>query len=171
MTDDQIKHMVDKFLSYRFPEDIQPDGGLSIRRVFNEGTPHEFKATPSGTNLLNAAQATEMVRHMLEGVPAMGDGWRDIASAPNVPEGGQRTFLMHARWKNGEEYVFPADYLNAFQFDTDPFDDDDTPMSGTGWYVHTNRDDETTTFDRISSTEHRTLIGWRPLPPPPGAKP
>lgn len=69
MTDDQIKHMVDKFLSYRFPEDIQPDGGLSIRRLFNEGTPHEFKATPSGTNLLNAYQAEAMVRHMLEGMP------------------------------------------------------------------------------------------------------
>lgn len=85
MTDDQIKHMVDKFLAYRFPEDIQPDGGLSIRRVFNEGTPHEFKATPSGTNLLNAAQATDMVRHMIEGLhalPPQGDGWQDIASAP-----------------------------------------------------------------------------------------
>lgn len=85
MTDDQIKHMVDKFLAYRFPEDIQPDGGLSIRRVFNEGTPHEFRATPSGTNLLNAAQATDMVRHMIEGLPALppqGDGWQDIASAP-----------------------------------------------------------------------------------------
>lgn len=70
MTDDQIKHMVDKFLAYRFPEDIQPDGGLSIRRVFNEGTPHEFKAAPSGTNLLNAAQTTDMVRHMVEGLPA-----------------------------------------------------------------------------------------------------
>ena len=77
MTDDQIKHMVDRFLSYRFPEDIQPDGGLSIRRVFNEGTPHEFKATPSGTNLLNATQATEMVRHMLEGLSVFGEVWRD----------------------------------------------------------------------------------------------
>jgi hypothetical protein len=69
MTDDQIKHMVDKFLSYHFPDDIQPDGGFSIRRVFNEGTPYEFKATPSGTNLLNAYQAEAMVRHMLEGMP------------------------------------------------------------------------------------------------------
>lgn len=85
MTDDQIKHMVDKFLAYRFPEDIQPDGGLSIRRVFNEGTPHEFRATPSGTNLLNAAQATDMVRHMIEGLPALpphGDG----LASPRPPE-------------------------------------------------------------------------------------
>jgi len=69
MSPAQIKYMVDRFLSYHFPEDIQPDGGLSIRRVFNEGTPHEFKATPSGTNLLNAAQAEAMVRHMIDGMP------------------------------------------------------------------------------------------------------
>ena len=69
MNDTQVKHMVDRFLSYRFPADMQPDGGLSIRRVFNEGTPHQYEATPSGTNLLNAVQAEAMVRHMLEGMP------------------------------------------------------------------------------------------------------
>lgn len=67
--EDQIKHMVNRFLSYPFPADINPDGGLSIRRVFNEGTPYEFKATPSGTNLLNAVQAEAMVRHMMAGLP------------------------------------------------------------------------------------------------------
>lgn len=69
MTEAQIKHMVDRFLSWKLPENFNPDGGVSFKRVFNEGTAHEFKASPSGTNLLDAMQATEMVRHMLQGLP------------------------------------------------------------------------------------------------------
>ena len=70
MTPEQIKHMVDRFLSYRLPENFAPDGGISFKRVFNEGTEHEFKAAPSGTNLLDATQAEAMVRHMVEGLPS-----------------------------------------------------------------------------------------------------
>lgn len=68
MTDDQIKHMVNRFLMWKFPEDFNPDCGISFKREFNEHTAHPMKHEPMGTNLLNAAQAEEMVRYMLDGI-------------------------------------------------------------------------------------------------------
>ncbi len=67
MTEEQIKRMVDRFLSWKLPENFNPDGGISFKREFNENTPWPMKHEPSGTNLLNAVQAEAMVRHMLEG--------------------------------------------------------------------------------------------------------
>ena len=69
MTESQIKHMVSRFLNWRLPDGFSPDGGISFQRVFNENTPWPRKAEPVGTNLLDAAQAESMVRHMLEGLP------------------------------------------------------------------------------------------------------
>ncbi|WP_439399029.1 hypothetical protein ACRQ5Q_16830 [Bradyrhizobium sp. PMVTL-01] len=70
MTEDQIKHMVDRFLGWKLPENFNPDCGISFKRTFNEHTAHPAKYEPIGTNLLDAQQAMEMVRHMLEGLPA-----------------------------------------------------------------------------------------------------
>lgn len=60
MTPDQIKHMVDRFLSWRLPESFAPDGGVTLTERYSGAT---------GTNLLDATQAEAMVRHMLEGIP------------------------------------------------------------------------------------------------------
>ena len=72
MTNEQIRHMVDRFLSWRLPADFNPDAGISYTR------PHyapEVDATPTGTNLFDARQAEAMVRHMLDGLPsASGEG-------------------------------------------------------------------------------------------------
>lgn len=70
MNDEQIKHMVSRFLAWRLPENFNPDGGVSFKRTFNEHTAHPMKHEPVGTNLLDADQAEAMVRHMLEGLPA-----------------------------------------------------------------------------------------------------
>jgi hypothetical protein len=60
MTNEQIKYMVDRFLMWRFPETMNPDGGLSV----------DFRVhRPVGTNLLSAIEATDMVKHMIEGLP------------------------------------------------------------------------------------------------------
>lgn len=69
MTEDQIKHMVDRFLMWKLPENFSPDNGISFNPVAGEGGPHPFKRDPSGTNLLDAQQAMAMVRHMVEGMP------------------------------------------------------------------------------------------------------
>lgn len=69
MTEDQIKHMVDRFLSWKLPENFSPDGGVSFEPMCNEHTPWPSKNEPTGTNLLDATQAEAMVRHMIEGLP------------------------------------------------------------------------------------------------------
>lgn len=68
MTEDQIEHMVSRFLGWRLPETFNPDGGVSFKATYNEGTPYEGRHQPSGTNLLNAEQAEAMVRYMVEGL-------------------------------------------------------------------------------------------------------
>lgn len=68
MTEEQIKYMVDRFLSWKLPEHFNPDGGISFQKTFNEQTPWPGKHEPSGTNLLSADQATMMVQYMVEGM-------------------------------------------------------------------------------------------------------
>ena len=60
-----VARLVDRFLSWRLPEDFNPDGGVR----FDKERLHPAH-WPSGTNLLDYAQATEMVRRMLAGEAA-----------------------------------------------------------------------------------------------------
>lgn len=74
LTDDQIRHMVDRFLAWRLPEDFSPDDGITFKAEFNAeymaslGKP-PMRHEPQGTNLLDARQAEAMVRHMVAGLP------------------------------------------------------------------------------------------------------
>ena len=67
---DLEKHMVNRFLAWKLPDNFQPDAGISFNPVFNEHTEHPARHEPSGTNLFDFNQATEMVQHLLEGAPA-----------------------------------------------------------------------------------------------------
>jgi hypothetical protein len=69
MTEEQIKYMVDRFLGWRLPENFNPDAGISFKKTFNDHLPTPMKHDPSGTNLLDATQATEMVRYLIDGLP------------------------------------------------------------------------------------------------------
>lgn len=69
MTDNQIEHMVNRFLAWKLPSNFNPDAGISFKAAFNEHTAHPMKHEPSGTNLFDATQADAMVRHMIEGMP------------------------------------------------------------------------------------------------------
>ncbi len=68
MTEEQIKHMVDRFLGWRLPDDFNPDAGVSYQRPNYAHAPR-LDDMPTGTNLLDARQAEAMVRHMVEGCP------------------------------------------------------------------------------------------------------
>lgn len=70
MNDDQIMHMVNRFLGWKLPANFNPDAGISFKAAFNEHTAHPMKHEPSGTNLFDATQADAMVRFMLEGLPS-----------------------------------------------------------------------------------------------------
>lgn len=69
MTEDQIKHMRDRFLGWKLPSDFRPDGGVEFNRYGNPGTKSQYENQPTGTNLLDAQQAEAMIRYMLEGLP------------------------------------------------------------------------------------------------------
>jgi hypothetical protein len=85
MTDDQIKHMVNRFLQWKLPESFSPDNGISFKPTFNDdprtwkalGITEPMKCNPIGTNLFDATQAEAMVRFLVEGMP----GARDAAAA------------------------------------------------------------------------------------------
>jgi len=74
MTDEQIKHMVSRFLGWRLPENFSPDAGISFEAEYNveynaaRGAPPQ-RHQPSGTNLFDASQAEAMVRYIVEGLP------------------------------------------------------------------------------------------------------
>jgi hypothetical protein len=74
MTDEQIKHMTERFLSWKLPENFSPDAGISFSPEFNvewnakQGLPPQ-RHEPVGTNLFGYEQARAMVQHMVEGLP------------------------------------------------------------------------------------------------------
>ena len=59
LREDAINHAVDRFLAWRLPQDFAPDGGVSFK------PPIGSESWPTGTNLLTAAQAREMLRCVL----------------------------------------------------------------------------------------------------------
>ncbi|MFA7282421.1 MAG: hypothetical protein WC100_20230 [Sterolibacterium sp.] len=71
MTEDQIKHMVNRFLMWKLPRDtFNPDCGISFdKKPYNTHTAHPSQHEPSGTNLFDATQADAMVRYMIDGLP------------------------------------------------------------------------------------------------------
>jgi len=74
MTDEQIKHMTERFLQWRLPENFNPDAGISFNPEFNveymakQGKP-PMRHEPVGTNLFDYTQAEAMIRHMIDGLP------------------------------------------------------------------------------------------------------
>jgi hypothetical protein len=69
LTEKQIKHMVDRFLAWKLPENFSPDAGISFKPTFNDHLPTPQRHNPTGTNLFTATQAEAMVRYMALGMP------------------------------------------------------------------------------------------------------
>lgn len=80
MTDEQIKHMTNRFLQWILPKDFSPDAGISFTRP---NSPESWPG-PSGTNLLNADQAERMIRHIVEGLPFDDSAVESWLSDPNI---------------------------------------------------------------------------------------
>lgn len=89
MTDDQIKHMVNRFLGWRLPENFSPDAGISFKPTFNDHMPFgPQKHGPIGTNLFDATQAEAMVRYMIDGMPVGATGDASAPQAQTVNQSG-----------------------------------------------------------------------------------
>ena len=67
VTDD----MVSRFLGWKLPEDFHPDCGVSFKSESDYDHPQfgRTKYEPTGTNLLHAGQAREMLQHVLQPHP------------------------------------------------------------------------------------------------------
>jgi hypothetical protein len=72
VTDEQINHMVDRFLWWKLPRDtFNPDCGISFdKKSFNTHLEKPMHYEPVGTNLFDAQQAKAMVLHMIADLPA-----------------------------------------------------------------------------------------------------
>ncbi len=68
MNEAQIKYLVDRFLGWTLPTDFQPDGNIQYNRPVM-ATKGSKEVMPSGTNLFDASQATEMLLYMIDGMP------------------------------------------------------------------------------------------------------
>jgi hypothetical protein len=80
MTEEQIKHMANRFLGWELPDDFNPDHGIRY-----SSKSHYPDFPPTGTNLFSATQAEAMVRYMLEGLPTpprVADGQGVLMAGP-----------------------------------------------------------------------------------------
>ena len=97
MEEAKIREMVDRFLGWKLPDDFCPDAGISFEPEYNvefmaaQGKP-PCRHEPTGTNLLNADQAEQMIRHLLGDVNAMSDNVIDevISERPPLVMGAVR---------------------------------------------------------------------------------
>lgn len=70
MTEEQIKYMRDRFLSWKLPKDFHPDCGIQFdAEAAKKLNPNNHTYEPNGTNLFHAGQAEDMIRYMIEGMP------------------------------------------------------------------------------------------------------
>lgn len=63
-----VRTMAERFLSWKLPENFNPDGGIKFDRVVNLGTLHQYYHEPTGTNLLDFTQAKQMIEYLLAGL-------------------------------------------------------------------------------------------------------
>lgn len=107
MTDQQVKHMVDRFLGWRLPKPWLPDNGISYQRPNYAHAPadHDW---PTGTNLFDADQATAMVRYIIEDAPFC-DSFAWLIEAP-----GQHYLAVRA--VAGNKFFWVQDHGAALRF-------------------------------------------------------
>lgn len=97
MTEEEIvKRLVERFLTWRLPEDFNPDGGIYFQKTYNDGS---GKFEPVGTNLFNYQQAKEMILYILKGLPEEKPVMVSVAESKGkdtysiATNEGDRTFL------------------------------------------------------------------------------
>lgn len=84
--DELIKKAANRFLGWKFPVSMQPDGGLSLDRAYVE----RWKSMPTGTNLLCAKEAEEMFHHCLDDLL---EEWNRRAGEPDHTGNGNENTL------------------------------------------------------------------------------
>ena len=57
-----IQRIANKVLCWKLPKTFRPDCGISFQPKHSIGTPYESEYEPTGTNLLDAKEAEDMIR-------------------------------------------------------------------------------------------------------------
>ena len=78
MDNDQIDKMVDNFLRWELPDDFDPDGGITYH--------YSGAGKPTGTNLLTATRAREMIEYILTGDNKMTENRKSLEAVENIKE-------------------------------------------------------------------------------------
>lgn len=65
MSEEQINEMANRFLSWKLPDDFNPDGGIHFEPTYPGLDGKRHPHNPTGTNLFTHTQAVAMIRHML----------------------------------------------------------------------------------------------------------
>lgn len=146
---EQIKHMVDRFLAWRLPDDFNPDGGISFKPTFNDHLPQPMKREPTGTNLFGANQAEAMVRYMVEGMLA------PVPSPDTKGEDAERRWFETDRQISHEEAREVARRLisGSFRRDGERLDSEHCPRFSIPTRV--DHDDDCLIISYINQTERR----------------
>jgi len=92
MTNEQINHLVSRFLSWSLPEDFNPDGGVEFHKFSGIRREPAYRNKPTGTNLLTYTQAKAMVHHMITGLPEGDPEW-------DGPLTDEETAKIDAAWE------------------------------------------------------------------------
>jgi len=101
-----VKQMVDRFLGWKLPADFNPDGGIRFERTGHGFGGQTFVREVTGTNLLTATQATEMVQHMLAPF--------EMTAAPRPLEEWSEEHGNVLWWAwNGEEWFGEPPYVGS----------------------------------------------------------
>ena len=116
MTEDQIKEMVSRFLSWKLPEDFSPDCGIEFDAYkYVKLNPINRKFEPVGTNLFSANQAEAMVRHMLAFEPPP-----PALDVETIPQKALRG-IGEAMQKRNEHTGYDEPALDAVEHTPEPF--------------------------------------------------
>lgn len=113
-----VDAMVNRFLAWRLPDDFAPDSGISFSNITDPVWTHD--TWPTGTNLLNAAQARAMFEHCMTGAPSESqDGTDPDAAAKAFAESvGEQWNKMGAearqRAREWAAFWVPREVWNQF---------------------------------------------------------
>jgi len=103
----QIKHMVDRFLAWRLPDNFNPDNGITAVRP---NYAPEVSWEPTGTNLLDAMQAEAMVRHMADEIPESHNEFAWLIEAPG------QNYLGIRKIGHSHDFYWTDDHTKALRF-------------------------------------------------------
>lgn len=165
-TEQQIEAAVSAFLQWKLPDSVCSDTCVSDITYATR-----YPDLRSGTNLLTADEARQMVTHvcaaLLAAAPApASDGWRPIESAPSA-----KAVLVAYTNRSGKRRVVKAVRYEQFQSEQE-FDEFDTVeyceakdayFIPAGWYEMIDNWDD---FSSVSITEGKPAF-WCDLPTPP----